>query len=50
MDKYDEALVDFDRAIELDENNAWIYRQRGITYRYLKDYDKSVKDINKAIN
>ena len=33
MGRYDEALADFNRAIELDPSSAWAIAGRGETYR-----------------
>ena len=33
MGRYDEALADFNRAIELDPSDAWAIGSRGQTYR-----------------
>ena len=38
MGRYDEALADFNRAIELDPGNAWDIIGRGETYRLMGRY------------
>ncbi|MBD2015204.1 CHAT domain-containing protein [Microcoleus sp. FACHB-53] len=48
--RYDEALADFDRAIELDPNYAFAFASRGETYRLLGQYDKALADFDRAID
>jgi len=47
--KYNEALADFNKAIELDPYSADIYNYRGMTKYYLEDFQASLIDFNKAI-
>jgi len=50
---YDEAIKNFDRAIqlyiELDLEKPEVYNHRGETYRSKGDYDLAIKDFNKSI-
>ncbi|HUV03021.1 MAG TPA: tetratricopeptide repeat protein [Desulfobacteria bacterium] len=46
---FENALKDYNRAIELDPNNAGYYNSRGTTYRKSKRYDKEEKDYKKAL-
>ena len=46
---YEDALSDFNKAIEIDSNYAIAYTRRGAVKRRLKDYLGSIKDLNKAI-
>ena len=48
-DSYDEALADFDRAIELDQKYAWAIAQRGETYRLMEHYDEALADFDRAV-
>ena len=43
------ALKAFTQAIKLDEGNAALYRERGITWRFLPDFDNALKDHSIAI-
>jgi PGF-CTERM protein len=43
------AIEDFNKAIELDPNNAGAYSNRGVAYDDLKQYERAVEDHNKAI-
>ena len=47
--KYDLALSDFSKVIELDPNNADAYNARGNAYLQLDKTDLAIQDINKAI-
>jgi tetratricopeptide (TPR) repeat protein len=49
LKRYKEALIDFDRAIELAPDYAWAVRHRGATYRSMRCYDKALADFNRAI-
>ena len=46
---YEDAIFDFNKAIEIDPNYAMAYTRRGAAKRRLKDYSGSIKDLNKAI-
>jgi tetratricopeptide (TPR) repeat protein len=49
MQRYDEALADLNRAIELDPSYAWAIGRRGETYQDLERYDEALADLNRAI-
>jgi tetratricopeptide (TPR) repeat protein len=46
---YQQAIKDFDRAIELDPKLAEAYWGRGNTYHALGDYQQAIKDFDRAI-
>ena len=46
---YYKAIVDYDKAIELDPKNAITYRSRGYAYYRIGIYDKAIADYDKAI-
>ena len=46
---YQQAIKDFDRAIELDPQLAEAYWGRGRTYHGLGDYQQAIKDFDRAI-
>ncbi len=46
---YEQALEDFDYAIELDSKYVRAYTQRGIVYRNLREYEQALVDLNRAI-
>jgi tetratricopeptide (TPR) repeat protein len=49
MERYDEALADFTRAIELDPEDAGAIVSRGETYRAMERYDEALADFTRAI-
>ena len=49
MNRYDEALQDFDRAIEIDPDSAWPLARRGEYYLIVKQYDEALTDLNRAV-
>ncbi|MEH2328248.1 tetratricopeptide repeat protein [Nostoc sp.] len=49
MERYPEALQDFDRAIELNPKDDWVIASRGQTYRSMKRYPEALQDFNRAI-
>jgi len=48
MDRYDEALAEFNRAIELDPGNVWAIVRRGETHREMERYDEARADFDRA--
>ncbi len=49
-DNYDEAIKDYDKAIEIDPSNSTALNNRGYTYNLMEDYENAVKDFEKAIS
>ncbi len=49
LEKYDEAIRDYSKAIEINPRSAVAYSNRAGTYDYLKQYDKAYADYTKAI-
>ena len=47
--KYDEAIEEYSRAIELKPDYAPIYSIRGYAYRIKGDFEDAIKDYNKLI-
>jgi tetratricopeptide (TPR) repeat protein len=45
----DQAIVDFNRAIELNPSGAWALAYRGEIYRLMERYDDALTDFNRAI-
>ena len=46
---YEQAISEFDKAIELDPDYAEAYSNRGIAYGSQGDFDSAMTDFNKAI-
>lgn len=45
----DKSIVDFDRAIELDQSNSIIYSNRGLVNRKLERFEKAIEDYSNEI-
>jgi tetratricopeptide (TPR) repeat protein len=50
MGRYQEALADFSRAIDIDPNDSWPIRLRGRTYEQIGRYDEALADFSRAID
>ncbi|MFD2567659.1 tetratricopeptide repeat protein [Pseudotenacibaculum haliotis] len=46
---YNEALNDYNIAIEMDSKNSIAFNNRGYTYNIIEEYDKAINDFEKAI-
>ncbi len=49
LKKYEEAIIDFDKAIELNPNNAGAWALRGKAKVNLQKYEEVIVDFDKAI-
>ena len=49
MGHYDQALTDFNQAIELNPQYHWAIASRGETYRLMGRYEQALADFNQAI-
>ena len=49
MGKYDAALKDFTKAIEIAPDNSEAYWARGVYYEYLSEHRKAIADLSKSI-
>jgi tetratricopeptide (TPR) repeat protein len=47
--QYDQAIKDFDQAIEINPRYIKAYNNRGIVYRLRGQYDRAISDFNKAM-
>jgi predicted aspartyl protease len=47
--RFDAAISDFDRAIELSGNLTWAIRERGLTYKRMGDKDKARSDLEQVL-
>jgi len=46
--KYDKVILDCNMTRKIDPANASAYLMRGLTYYFMKDYDKALSDVSKA--
>ena len=49
-DEEDRALADYNKALELDPNNADAYFDRGVYFFDKKVYGRAITDFNKALD
>ena len=49
QDRFDKALIDYNRSIELNQDLAWAIAGRGETYRLLGRSDEALADYDRAI-
>ena len=47
--QYDQAISDYNKAIEIDPKFATAYNNRGIAYRQKGQHDQAISDYNKAL-
>ena len=45
LGNYQEAKIDFSKAIEIDSQDSYLYFWRGFAYESLLDYSNAVKDL-----
>ncbi len=50
MQKYQQAVKDFNKTIEIDSENANAYYWRGLTYRQRGDREAANPDFQEAAN
>jgi len=46
--KHEQAIRDYDKAIELDPEDADAYYNRGVVYYAEREYDKAWEDVRKV--
>ena len=49
IEKMDLAISDFDKAIELEIEDPYLYYYRGASYAAMENYDKAIEDYSEAI-
>ena len=49
LGQYQEAINDFDKAIQLDPNYITVYNNRGVVHGKLGEYEQAIQDFNKII-
>ena len=49
LKRYEEALVSFDRALELDVNDKWAWASRGDALDTLKRFEEALESFDRAI-
>ena len=50
LGKFEDAIQDYNKAIDLNPNNASYYYNRGTTFANLEKFEDAIQDYNKAID
>ena len=50
MDAYEDAIADYNRAIEINPNYGGAYMNRGVVYARMGKYDQAISDISRGID
>ena len=45
LGNYQEAIVDFSKALEIDSRDSYLYFWRGCAYKSLNEYPNAIKDL-----
>ena len=48
-EQWDEAIAEYNKALEINPKFAMAYNDRGIAYRWKGQYDQAISDHNKAL-
>ena len=48
LNNYQEAIVDFSKALEIDPKNSFLYFWRGFAFESLRQYPNAIKDLKKS--
>ena len=49
LKQYDNALINLNRALEIEPNNTHALRNRGVAYLDLKQYDNALINLNRVL-
>ncbi|MEO0925193.1 MAG: tetratricopeptide repeat protein [Cyanobacteria bacterium J06643_13] len=49
LGRYEEALIDYNRAIELDANNSNFWNSRALKFSIQEKFKQAISDIDRAI-
>ena len=49
MTKYDNAIADYDKALQIEPSSIDALRSRGVAYLHKDDYDSAMQDFNEVI-
>ena len=46
LSRYRDAIVDYDKAIKIDPQNAYLFFWRGFAFESMKEYRKAIEDLS----
>ena len=50
LGKFEDAIQDYNKAIDLNPNDESVYYNRGVAFIYLNEYEKAIENLSKAID
>ncbi|MDC1162118.1 tetratricopeptide repeat protein [Tenacibaculum sp.] len=50
LENHKDALIDYNRSLEINPDNTYSLNNRGYTYNLISEYKKAILDFNKAID
>ena len=49
LNRYGDAIIDYNKAIEIDPNNAYLFFWRGFALEVMQEYEKATKDLSNSL-
>ena len=46
LSRYEDAIIDYNKAIEIDTHNPYLYFWRGFAFEVMQEYQKATKDLS----
>ena len=46
LSRYGDAIIDYNKAIEIDPHNPYLYFWRGFAFEVMQEYQKATKDLS----
>ena len=46
LSRYGDAIIDYNKAIEIDPHNAYLFFWRGFAFEVMKKYQQATKDLS----
>ena len=46
LSRYREAIIDYNKAIEIDPHDAYLFFWRGFAFEVMKEYQQATKDLS----
>ena len=49
LSRYREAIIDYNKAIEIDPHDAYLFFWRGFAFEVMKEYQQATKDLSTSL-
>ena len=46
LSRYEDAIIDYNKAIEIDPHNPYLFFWRGFAFEVMQEYQKAIKDLS----